>query len=123
MCDGCITRDEEIRWLKRTLYGQEIAIPAELDLTLAQTIMLRCLLARDGTIAYGTLFSATREIPGSKWDEPKDDKVLAVHMCRIRKQLRPFGLEIRTDWGLGYRLTPESRARLLNWNSETARAA
>ncbi|WDR03643.1 helix-turn-helix domain-containing protein [Devosia algicola] len=52
------------------------------------------------------------------YDEP-DIQVVDVHMCRLRKVLRPHGVTIDTIWGFGFRMTPESCAKvkaLLGWD-------
>jgi len=46
-------------------------------------------------------------------------KVVKVRICRVRKSLKPHGLVIKTLYGIGYALEPESRERLQNWGKET----
>ena len=43
-------------------------------------------------------------------DEP-EMKIVDVFICKLRKKIRPFGLEIATVWGLGYRMSPETKAK------------
>lgn len=35
-----------------------------------------------------------------------------VHICYIRKRLRPHGIEIKTLWGVGYYLDAENKAKV-----------
>jgi hypothetical protein len=42
-----------------------------------------------------------------------DHKALMVHICRMRKALRPYGLRIETLWGYGYSLPLEHRRRAM----------
>jgi hypothetical protein len=41
-------------------------------------------------------------------------KTVDVHICRLRKYLRPFKIEIQTLWGFGYRIAPAHRHRAMN---------
>jgi two-component system cell cycle response regulator CtrA len=45
-------------------------------------------------------------------DEQREPKIVDVFVCKIRKKLRPFGVEIDTQWGVGYKMSPENVARL-----------
>lgn len=38
-------------------------------------------------------------------DEP-EIKIIDVFICKLRKKLKPLGVEIQTVWGKGYRLLP-----------------
>lgn len=44
--------------------------------------------------------------------EPAGEKIMDVFIHRMRKKLKPYGIEIETVWGHGYRLPPESKAAL-----------
>ena len=44
-------------------------------------------------------------------EEPMHPNTLKVHMVRIRQALKPYGIEIETIWGRGYRMKPESAAK------------
>jgi two-component system cell cycle response regulator CtrA len=39
-------------------------------------------------------------------------KIIDVIFCKIRKKLKPFGVQIETIWGRGYFLDPENRAKM-----------
>jgi hypothetical protein len=39
---------------------------------------------------------------------------LDVHVCRLRKCLAPYGIEIMTLWGHGYSLSPQHRRRAMD---------
>ena len=41
-----------------------------------------------------------------------DDNIVKVHVCRIRPKLAPHGIVIESWYGRGYRMAPESKARL-----------
>lgn len=36
--------------------------------------------------------------------EDRETKIIDVHVCRLRRKLKPLGLSIGTVWGQGYRL-------------------
>lgn len=38
-----------------------------------------------------------------------DIKIVDVWVCKMRKKLKPYGIEIATQWGEGYFLPPESK--------------
>lgn len=40
----------------------------------------------------------------SEHEEP-EVKIMDTHVCKLRKHLEPFGVEITTVWGTGYRIT------------------
>lgn len=35
-------------------------------------------------------------------------KIIDVFVCKLRKKLKPLGVEIGTAWGRGYRLVPKA---------------
>jgi hypothetical protein len=37
-----------------------------------------------------------------------------VHVCRIRRRLRPFGIRVETIWGVGHRLAKDDRRKILD---------
>ncbi|MDV2986153.1 UNVERIFIED_CONTAM: helix-turn-helix domain-containing protein [Methylobacteriaceae bacterium AG10] len=43
-------------------------------------------------------------------EEVPAPKIADVFICKLRKKLRPFGVEIKTVWGRGYSLSAEVRA-------------
>lgn len=44
-------------------------------------------------------------------DATRSDNLISVHVSKLRVHLKKFGIEIRTLWGVGYAMPPESRAR------------
>ena len=42
-------------------------------------------------------------------DEP-EIKIVDVFICKLRRKLKPFGIEIGTRWGVGYYMTAEAKA-------------
>ena len=42
-------------------------------------------------------------------DEPGEEKIVDVLICKIRKKIKPYGIDIKTHWGRGYYLPAEIR--------------
>ena len=101
--------------LKAELYGQSWEAPREIGLTNMEAVMLQVLVASDRVRTPAFLIEATRSVPSCKKDFPSG-KLIEAKICHIRRKLAPYGLKIETQWGHGFRLADESRARLRNWN-------
>lgn len=43
-------------------------------------------------------------------DDQPEIKIIDVFICKLRKKLKPFGIEIATIWGVGYQMTADSKA-------------
>lgn len=41
-------------------------------------------------------------------DDPPEIKIVDVWICKLRKKLKPLGINIDTVWGQGYRMLPAS---------------
>lgn len=50
----------------------------------------------------------------SKKRENMGYRTVDVHICRMRKQLTPFGVDILTIWGFGYRLSVLHRRKAMD---------
>jgi two-component system cell cycle response regulator CtrA len=44
-------------------------------------------------------------------DEPPEIKIVDVFVCKMRKKLKPFGIDIKTNWGESYEMPEQSKAR------------
>jgi len=121
-CDRCAELEEKVRQLEVQLYNREWEPPAEFNLSPAHSSVLKLLVGRaERIVSHGLIIDATRDCPGNHGDDV-DLKLAQIHICHLRAKLRPFGLEIDTAWGRGYRLNPAIRHRLLNWEAERAAA-
>lgn len=98
---------EIIARLERAL-GMEFIAPVEWRLTGSESRLIGALIAREILTKDAGMAALYRDFGK---DEP-DPKIFDVFVCKIRKKLRLFGIEIATLWGVGYRLTPQSRAEL-----------
>lgn len=129
MCNLCpilAARNEELEArvadLERHVYNHDWEAPRELRLTPAEEAMMRVLVRwEDRCATRDTLYEATR-FGRYSHAHATDPRVVDVMMSKLRAKLKPHGLEIFTTWGRGYSLAPESRQRLLNWNTESVAA-
>jgi len=128
MCNTCATlaaRNEELEAevasLKTDLYGWTWEAPPELKLTPVEYRLVAVMLRHTHALSHDFIFDATRG-SRTKTDVPSTS-LISTLICHLRARLRPFGLEVTTVWGRGYRLTDESRNRLLHWNTQTTQAA
>lgn len=48
-----------------------------------------------------------RVLYNDEWDDPPQEKIIDVFVCKIRKKFEGTGWSIRTIWGSGYRLEIE----------------
>jgi len=48
----------------------------------------------------------------SKWGDPPHDAVVDQFILRLRKKLRPFGVEIKNRHGEGWFMTPEDKEKV-----------
>ncbi len=94
--------------LKSLAFG-EWRPPAEWLLTPSQQRIFALLLKR-GQVTREQAASALWALRPE--GEIPDRKVIDVQLCHMRKKLAPFGVQIRTLWGQGIALDPETRTRL-----------
>ena len=70
----------------------------------SEAVILALLLAKN---------SCTREqFMNAIYDDPDDTpqtKIIDVFMCKLRKALKPLGIEIDGIWGTGYYMTQENK--------------
>ena len=43
------------------------------------------------------------------YDDEAEEKIIDVWICKIRKKLKPFGIEIKTNWGESYEIPEASK--------------
>lgn len=95
---------ERVAQLERLIMAED-PLPLEWGLTETEEKVVRCLIARD-LASKETIHFA---LYGSIGDEGADPKIVDVLICKARPKLAPFGIEIETQWGRGYRLSPDAR--------------
>lgn len=118
-CAHCEELEEKIRQLEKRIYGREWESPTELRLTLLEESIVATLLHSGRVCSPDFLIDATRGRRGTHASHPQSN-LIDSKICHIRAKFKPFGLGIETIWGRGYRLKPESRDRLLNWQNQEA---
>jgi two-component system, cell cycle response regulator CtrA len=99
--------EEEVRQLKADHFKDEIYIPIEWVLTQKEAGIVRA-LSVGRVVSKGQLLDSISHANG----EQPEIKIVDVFICKIRKKLKPFGLEITTHWGAGYSL-PEATLAVL----------
>lgn len=108
---------ERIRQLEKVL-RDPIPNLWNLPLTKMKSRMLGVLYRTPGIVTRERLRAAIRGL-----DSDADTKVDDVHLSQLRRTLRPHGIRIETVHDSGYRLPPESRARLAGLINQQARVA
>lgn len=69
---------------------------------------LVCAVAKHGRISKTRLYNALYALDPEGGPEPK---ILDVLLCKARKKLKPYGVEIVTHWGVGVEMTRENVER------------
>lgn len=85
-----------------------IHMAAGLPLTACKTvgIIRKRTTVTSKTMIYSLLYGDRPEC-----DQP-DPRIIDVEISKSRAKLRPLGIEIKTVWGVGYIMEPESRRAL-----------
>lgn len=89
--------------------GMRLVLPIELGLTGHESALVGFLLTREIATKEALLSTMYGHRPDQ--DEPQI-KIIDVFVCKARKKLKRFGLEIETVWGHGYRMSPETKQRI-----------
>lgn len=96
---------ERVRVLEE-LVGIRIDVPLVFGLTAHEAVLFGLLLRRD----LVTKEMAMVGLYGDRPDLDPEIKIIDVYICKARKKLKGFGVEIETVWGRGYRLSAASKA-------------
>ncbi len=94
---------DRVEELERLL-GMRTVPPRLWGLTQREAEVLGILLRRQ-VMTHAQLFEAV-------WggDSDRDLKIVEVVVCKLRAKLRPHGIAIRTEYGVGYFVPPGSKA-------------
>jgi DNA-binding response OmpR family regulator len=97
---------EKVRQLEQLLSYAAYSMPKEFGLTRTEeavlgTLVTHCTTTRDHIM---------HNLYGGRGDAEPDIKIVDIYISRLRKKLKGFGIEIKTEWGRGYLLTPASKA-------------
>ena len=77
------------------------------DLTPQEAICLGVLLSNKAP-RRSTFMAA---LYSDRADEDVEPKIIDVFICKMRKKLKPLGIEIENQWGEGYAMPEMSKAR------------
>lgn len=100
---------ERIRQLEEIVSEQRVVPPPGVHLTPNEMAILGVLIARE-QVTPETLYTV---VYGRRGREPPASNTMSVFVHRLRQKFRPHGLVIESiGWGQGYRLPPETKARL-----------
>lgn len=96
---------ERVRQLEEVLSPPLVVIQVEWGLTPHEAKVFACLAAREQA-SKEMIMSA---LYGARGDDVVQIKIVDVFVCKMRKKLKPFGIEISTLWGKGYTLVDRKR--------------
>lgn len=91
---------ERVRQLEDALCPQSVQIPVEWRLTGSEARVFAHLTTRDVATKSGLMLAMYSD----RVDDEPEMKIVDVFVCKLRRKLRPFSIEIRTVWGQGYSL-------------------
>lgn len=100
---------EENRQLKAAISGPAIEFPREWGLTRAESRALNSIYTGRN---YFRPEEAIRYAASN--GNATDRDLVKVYISKIRKKLKPHGIEIKNVWGEGYELTQESGELIKN---------
>lgn len=112
--------EEENRQL-RELLVPKLTFPAEWKLDPGESRVLSALYAARGVCDMPRLLYALTYMRGGRQTEPVRTTV-DIRLCKLRRKLRPYSIEISTIRGAGWSLTPESRG-IISYVLDRAREA
>ena len=93
--------------LKRLL-GVLFESPLQLNLTSQESSLFGVLLNRELLTKDMAMFA----LYGATGEEPAQEKIIDVFVCKIRKKLDPFKILIHTKWGVGWYMDEETKSRV-----------
>lgn len=91
------------------LLGLHLNLPNELGLTPLELKYVGFIMRKEVANQNMILNAVYGSLPDC--DQP-DPKTIEVHICKIRKKLKPSGLRIETRHGVGYYMEEETKAAL-----------
>lgn len=104
--EAVIMRLEDHIAVLEAAMGLLVLPPMEWGLTPAEGRVFGVLLERELMTRDAAMAALYRDRGA---DEP-EPKIVDVFVCKMRKKLKPFGIEVGLRWGVGYFLTPEAKA-------------
>lgn len=100
---------EEENQVLRDALGMTAVIRPEWGLSSTQQQILGIIAKRPEGVSHERLWTA---LYGMR-DDPPIAKVINVTISHMRRKLRPYGIQINNNWGVGYWMEEESRLKVL----------
>jgi len=107
---------EQVRQLQDQIASTTTPMPIEFCLTPAEDKVLRYLLGREGVCHRERIFDFCNS-DRLNADLP-DIKIIDVYICKIRKKIEPFGVQIVTHFGFGFSLPHQSKEIIRKMQNE-----
>jgi two-component system cell cycle response regulator CtrA len=95
------TLEERIRQLEEALAPSSVFIPIEWGLSTNEARMFAHFTTRELATKSSLMMAVYSDRPD---DVEPEIKIIDVFVCKMRKKLARFDIEIRTVWGQGYSL-------------------
>lgn len=102
------------------IIGMKVTVPLIFPLTAQETKLFGVLMNRDLVTKETAMFALYSTRPNG---ENVEIKIIDVFICKIRAKLKKFDIAIETVWGQGYRLTPETKAKVAQYMAQSAEVA
>lgn len=87
-------------------FGMDFLPPIEWGLTAHESKVLGVLMKREAVTKEGIMAALY-----DGRDDP-EIKIVDVFVCKLRRKLKPFGVEVATLWGRGYQMSAENKRRV-----------
>ena len=100
------TLREQVKLLEEAL-GAKMPGPSFVHLTTHESRLFGALRST----AFMTKEAILNVMYGGMLEEP-NQKIIDVYICKIRRKMAPFGVEIDTVWGRGYCISDVMKARI-----------
>jgi two-component system cell cycle response regulator CtrA len=95
------TLRERIRQLEQILVPDDAVTHVEWGLTASEAKVFAHLTTRDICTKQSIMYA----LYTGRIDEDPEPKIVDVFICKIRKKVEKYGVQIETVWGQGYSLT------------------
>lgn len=99
---------ERVRALEEELRGGKNVVPTILGLTRREELLFALLMSRELVTKSG----AMNEIYVVESENPPQQKIIDVFVCKLRAKLKPFDITIETLWGRGYCMSATAKSRV-----------
>ncbi len=102
---------ERIKQLEQQI-GMVVNVPLMMDVTASEAKVLGVLMERE-LATKEVIMLALYSTRGG--DDEAEIKIVDVFICKVRKKIKKWGIEIKTSWGRGYYMEAESKAKMRSY--------